>query len=89
MSDAVVSGSVDKRQKIKKDQAAEHRRKYDSRRIYLGNSWDEWERQRAIFGKSHSLFAAHLLERQAAVGTCPTCLPPHDVDAPIITDCDR
>ena len=66
MSDAVVSGSVDKRQKIKKDQAAEHRRKYDSRRIYLGNSWDEWERQRAIFGKSHSLFAAHLLERQAA-----------------------
>ena len=81
MSDAVVSGSADKRQKIMKDQA-EHKRKYDSRRIYLGKSWDEWERQRAIFGKSHSLFAAHLLllERQA-VGTCPTCLP-HD--APII-----
>ena len=49
MSDTVVSGSVDKRQKIKKDQAAEHRRKYDSRRIYLRKSWDEWERQRANF----------------------------------------
>ena len=65
MSDTVVSGSVDKRQKIKKDQAAEHRRKYDSRRIYLRKSWNEWERQRAIFGKSHSLFSAHLLERHA------------------------
>ena len=77
MSDAVVSGSVDKRQKTKKDQAAEHKRKYDSRRIYLGKSWDEWERQRAILGKSHSLFSAHLLlllERHA-VGTFPTCLP--------------
>ena len=88
MYDTVVSGSVDKRQKIKKDQAAEHRRKYDSRHIYLRKSWDEWERQRAIFGKSHSLFAAHLLVLvRHAVGTCPTCLP-HDAPI-IITDCDR
>ena len=55
MSDAVVSGNADKRQKIKekkKDQA-DQKRKYDSRRIYLGKTWDEWERQRAMFGKSH------------------------------------
>ena len=88
MSDAVgtVSGSSDKRQKIKKDQ--EYSKKYDSRRVYLGKAWDEWERQRAISGKSHSLFAAQLLERHAVCRpTCSTCLP-HDAPI-IITDCDR
>ena len=83
MSDAVVSGSADKRQKIK-EKKKDQKRKYDSRRIYLGKTWDEWERQRAIFGKSHSLFAAHLLERHAV---CTTCLP-HDAPT-IIMDCDR
>ena len=78
MSDAVVSGSADKRQKInkKKNEQAAQNRKYDSRHIYFGNTSDEWERQRTIFGKCHSWFA-RLLERHV------TCLP-HD--APIWPD---
>ena len=72
MSDKVVSGSGGKRQKMnekKKDQA-DQKRKYEGRRIYLGKTWDEWERQRSLIGKCHWSFAAHLLERHAG------CSPP-------------
>jgi hypothetical protein len=40
---------------------AKRRKKYDSRRIYLGTSCDEWDRQRSLLGQSHSEFAEHLL----------------------------
>ena len=66
MSD-VASVSVDKRKATiqQKEVVAERRRRYDQRRVYLGEAAGEWERQRTIFGKSHSLFAAHLLGKHA------------------------
>ena len=75
MSDAVVSGSADKRQKInkKKKEQADQKRKYDSRHIYFGNTSDEWERQRTIFGKYHSWFAAHLLDYWKGMRVRPVC----------------
>ena len=57
MSDAVVAVGVLINAIIneKKKQQADRKRKYDSLGIYLGNTSDEWERQRTLFGKSHSL----------------------------------
>ena len=48
---------ADKRHNLinEKKKQADRKRKYDSLGIYLGNTSDELERQRTIFGKSHSL----------------------------------
>ena len=41
---------------------AKKQRKYDRRRIYLGDVHAEWERQRHLSGRTHIAFTQHLLD---------------------------
>ena len=46
----------------KKAKTAARKRQYDRKRVYLGDAWEEWERQRKIEGfESQISWAHHLL----------------------------
>ena len=49
---------------------AKKKRKYDSRRVYLGDVHAEWERQRHLSGITHIAFAQHLLDLHSQHCVC-------------------
>ena len=59
---------------------AKRRKKYDSRRIYLGHIADERERQRRLSGQTHSTFAEHLLSVHSQHCMQTGCTDRVDVD---------